>query len=158
MTLIDWIKLQTTKDTLSLVKLAFKKPRTGTTPPDIKQEAREQWEVQKRKALRYVMTQAGIGFTDLQTALTVRNKIAVWVRGLPTVNDKTDMLATYIPVFWNAYIEFREIDVSSEDDEYSNYDAGSKPVWGDCPAVYHNWTDLINAPIPGDVIEAVQRG
>jgi len=146
MTIAEWKATQTERDTLRLVRLALSKIRTGTTPPDIQSKPREQWEVQKRKALRHVMTEAGIAFADLQDGLTVRNKIALWVRGLSTVNDKTDVVSTYIPVFWNAYVEYRTVDISGDDDEQESYDAGSQPVYADSPAVVNGWTAFLSAP------------
>ena len=145
MNMHDWKAAQTEQDTLRLVVLALKSPRTGTTPEDIQTKPREQWEVQKRVALRHVMTEAGISFADLQSGVTIRNKIAVWVRGLATVNDKTDILATYIPVFWNAYTDYRSADISSESDTEESYDAGSMPEHGDSLAVANGWTDFLAA-------------
>ena len=158
MKLSDWIAAQRERDTLRLLAMAFARPRVGTTGPDLKTRPRGIWEVQRRKALRYVMTHAGLVFAELQNALTVRNKIVVWVRNLATVNDKTDALSTYIPVFWIAYVDFRDRDVSGEDDDAETYDAGSLPVYGDSPAVANGWTDLINASDDerGTVVEAAQ--
>ena len=156
MTLSDWKAQQTERDTLRLVRLALKKIRTGTTAPDIQTRPRDQWEAQKRKALRYVMEQAGIFFADLQDGLTVRNKIGLWVRGIVAINDKTDVLSTYIPVFWTVYTDFRSVDISAENDDDESYDAGSNPIIADSPAVANGWTDLINAPDEqkGDIMDA----
>lgn len=145
MTLADWIKTQTERDTLRLVVLAIKRPRVGTTSSDIKTEPRDQWTSQKRHALRYVMAQAGLVFADLQQAVIVSKKIGLWVRGLPSVDAKTDMLATYIPVFWMAYEEFRARDISGEDDAKDTYDAGSFPMYGDSPAIANGWSGFIVA-------------
>ena len=159
MTIKEWVSTQSNKNTLSLVIAAFKQPRTGTTPPDIVQVPREQWDSQKRSAIRYVMAQAEIAFADLQNAVTVRNKLALWVRGLAEVNDKTDVLATYIPVFWLAYDEYRSTDISEENDDTYPVDEGSQPIYGDSPAVANDWQDLINAEPSkrGDVIEAAMQ-
>ena len=145
-TLTDWIASQPERDTLRLVKLSLTKPVVGVTAPNIQPVVRDQWDVQKRKALRYVRTEAGITFAELRNGGVVRNKIAVWVRGLATVNDKTDNLATYIPVFWIAYDEYRDVDVSGEDDEVEYIDIGSQPILGLSPAETNGWIDLINAP------------
>lgn len=150
--LSDWLDRQTERDTLRLVRLAMSKVRTGTTPSDIQTRLREQWESQKRVALRYVMTGAGIDFADLQSAVTVRNKIALWVRNMATVNDKTDVLATYIPVFWAAYVDYRSRDISEEDDALESYEAGKQPIYADSPATVNGW-----GVVTGDDIEASQQ-
>jgi len=153
MKLIEWINSQGTNDTVELVRRASARPVISTTPQPNIDVQRDPWDSQRRKALRYVMTQAGIMVADLANALTVRNKIGLWVRGLSTVNDKTDVLATYVPIFWDAYVAYREQDVSGEDDELISAPQPDIIVLGDNPATANGWGE-----VNGEQIEAVIRG
>ena len=152
MTLLQWIQTQDTRATVELRNRANKRPVESDTPQPDLPEPREQWDTQKRKALRYVMTEAGLVFADLKTAATVRNKIGLWVRGLATVNDKTDVLATYVPVFWMAYDEYRDRDISTEDDDTKMVPQPDIIVYGDSPAMANGWGSVI-----GDDIEDALR-
>ena len=140
MTLREWIETQDTRDTVELLRRANARPVESSTPQPNQDVPREQWDVQRRKVLRYVMTQAGIVFADLQNAATIRNKIGLWIRGLATVNDKTDMLSTYVPVFWTAYVEYRSRDISGENDETESVPQPDMVVFGDSPATANGFT------------------
>ena len=156
----DWIPLQNTSDTLSLVRLALTKPgtQTGTTPPDV-QSVYDKWQKAKVKTLKQVADLAGLAKADLASPAELDAKFATWIDGLATAGKLTALRR--LPLFWMALYDY--LDDGLDMDEDATQDVGSKPTFAPPIAVTENWTALIDPSTvsktnAGDVVEAIMRG
>lgn len=128
------------------------KPVIGTTPANVVQVPRDQWDAQKRKVLRGIATAAGITKADLADAQLVGQKIVAWVGTLANADREREQ-ATRLPIFWITYSELRENWDDLASDDYTVQDTGSQPIYGvsDCEAISGN------NRATGDDIETAQR-
>ena len=76
--------------------------------------SREQWDRQKRTALKYVAAQAGILEAERNDVAAIRVRLTTWLAGL-TALERDTQFKDMIPVFWIAYNEMRTGSAWTED-------------------------------------------
>lgn len=162
MTISEWKAQQTELDTLRLVRLAFRKPKTSTPQPDVVQE-REAYSYET--ALRDIVV-ARYGPLSQYSGLAIKARFMLLRSSLKAAFDAAVDQAGRNQAMYDAQdiksLNDQAKDVEggmSHDDFLTQNESIPQPdviTYGDSPAVVNGWTDLINAPDEqkGDVMDA----